>query len=473
MAFHDEMMIGRRRACARALRAGGASAGCSTEQRPRRRRRHLARPHPRRATSCGRSSAGCDVVTEKPMTIDGRRRPADRRRGERDRPGRSRHVQLPLHAAQQRAAAGDRRRRDRRRQLGALRVGAGHRARRRLLPPLAPRQGELRRAAGAQVDPPLRPGQLVARRRAGARLAPRRAALLRRGNAAARGLGTTGPARRRRRATRSRWTCERRPAPAALYLEAERQDGYLRDRNVFGPGITIEDDMAVLVATGRRHPDLLPHRLRALGGLPRRFQRHRGPAELEVVERDYVCRPGVRRGRAAARSTRAPRPAPGGQAAPRGRAAARATPLGDAREVEIGEDASAHGGGDALAAGRPLPPGAAPDRWAPGGVRGRAAQPRRRPGRQRVAAREARGSARGARSLTDGQSLVQVRHPACRGHGARRVRCRMAEHEAPGAAAPAHAPVEELAPLGAAGPGPAWPGRPRRLRPRRASAASG
>jgi len=33
----------------------------------------------------------------------------------------------------------------------------------------------------------------------------------------------------------------------ALYLEAEHEDGYHRDQNVFAPGITIEDDMAVLV----------------------------------------------------------------------------------------------------------------------------------------------------------------------------------------------------------------------------------
>jgi predicted dehydrogenase len=33
----------------------------------------------------------------------------------------------------------------------------------------------------------------------------------------------------------------------ALYLDAEKEDGYHRDRNVFGDGITIEDDMAVLV----------------------------------------------------------------------------------------------------------------------------------------------------------------------------------------------------------------------------------
>jgi predicted dehydrogenase len=32
-----------------------------------------------------------------------------------------------------------------------------------------------------------------------------------------------------------------------LYLAAEQADGYIRDQNVFGDGITIEDDMAVLV----------------------------------------------------------------------------------------------------------------------------------------------------------------------------------------------------------------------------------
>ena len=33
-----------------------------------------------------------------------------------------------------------------------------------------------------------------------------------------------------------------------LYLDAEGEDGYYRDRNVFAPGVTIEDDMAVLVS---------------------------------------------------------------------------------------------------------------------------------------------------------------------------------------------------------------------------------
>lgn len=33
-----------------------------------------------------------------------------------------------------------------------------------------------------------------------------------------------------------------------LYLEAEGEDGYYRDRNVFAPGVSIEDDMALLVS---------------------------------------------------------------------------------------------------------------------------------------------------------------------------------------------------------------------------------
>lgn len=31
------------------------------------------------------------------------------------------------------------------------------------------------------------------------------------------------------------------------YLEAEHEDGYIRDQSVFGDGISIEDDMSVMV----------------------------------------------------------------------------------------------------------------------------------------------------------------------------------------------------------------------------------
>lgn len=37
------------------------------------------------------------------------------------------------------------------------------------------------------------------------------------------------------------------PRLRALYLDAEHEDGYLRDRDVFSPGISIEDNMAALV----------------------------------------------------------------------------------------------------------------------------------------------------------------------------------------------------------------------------------
>ncbi|GEC02443.1 dehydrogenase [Streptomyces spinoverrucosus] len=37
------------------------------------------------------------------------------------------------------------------------------------------------------------------------------------------------------------------PLLKSLYLDAESEDGYHRDQNVFAPGVTIEDDMAVLV----------------------------------------------------------------------------------------------------------------------------------------------------------------------------------------------------------------------------------
>ncbi len=79
------------------------------------------------------------------------------------------------------------------------------------------------------------------------------------------------------------------PALKALYLEAEHEDGYYRDQNVFGPGITIEDDMAVVVrytsgATLTYHLTAYApwegYRLMVNGSL--------GRLELEVVESSHV-----------------------------------------------------------------------------------------------------------------------------------------------------------------------------------------
>jgi predicted dehydrogenase len=79
------------------------------------------------------------------------------------------------------------------------------------------------------------------------------------------------------------------PRLRELYLDAERIDGYYRDRNVFAPGVTIEDDMAVLVrySTGAT----MTYHLTAYApweGYRIAFNGSRGRLELEVVESDHV-----------------------------------------------------------------------------------------------------------------------------------------------------------------------------------------
>jgi predicted dehydrogenase len=75
----------------------------------------------------------------------------------------------------------------------------------------------------------------------------------------------------------------------ALYLEAEQHDGYLRDRDVFGEGITIEDNLALVVDYDsgatlsyslNAHSPWEGYRVAVNGTL--------GRAELEVVERGAV-----------------------------------------------------------------------------------------------------------------------------------------------------------------------------------------
>ncbi|MFF2425055.1 Gfo/Idh/MocA family protein [Streptomyces mirabilis] len=85
------------------------------------------------------------------------------------------------------------------------------------------------------------------------------------------------------------------PALRALYLDAEHEDGYHRDQNVFGPGVTIEDDMAVLVryASGAT----LTYHLTAYApweGYRVCFNGSEGRLEL-LVEESTWSRPPVRR----------------------------------------------------------------------------------------------------------------------------------------------------------------------------------
>jgi predicted dehydrogenase len=75
----------------------------------------------------------------------------------------------------------------------------------------------------------------------------------------------------------------------ALYLDAESADGYWRDLNVFAPGVSIEDDMAVLVRydTGAT----MTYHLTAYApweGYRLMVNGSRGRLELEVVESDHV-----------------------------------------------------------------------------------------------------------------------------------------------------------------------------------------
>ncbi|MER7894002.1 Gfo/Idh/MocA family oxidoreductase [Micromonospora sp. NPDC094482] len=79
------------------------------------------------------------------------------------------------------------------------------------------------------------------------------------------------------------------PRLRELYLDAEAEDGYQRDRNVFAPGVTIEDDLAVLArySTGAT----MTYHLTAYApweGYRVMVNGSRGRLELEVAESAYV-----------------------------------------------------------------------------------------------------------------------------------------------------------------------------------------
>lgn len=76
---------------------------------------------------------------------------------------------------------------------------------------------------------------------------------------------------------------------AEMYLEPERHDGYQRDQSVFGDGISIEDDMSVLVRY--RNRATLTYHLTAYSpweGCRVMFNGTKGRLEYEVEESSYV-----------------------------------------------------------------------------------------------------------------------------------------------------------------------------------------
>ncbi|WP_179815853.1 Gfo/Idh/MocA family protein [Allostreptomyces psammosilenae] len=108
-------------------------------------------------------------------------------------------------------------------------------------------------------------------------------------NAAARGMGPRPE--RGTGVTGDPFSLDLRDDPRleALYLQAEHHDGYRRDQDPFAPGITIEDNMSVLVDYSRgatltyslnAHSPWEGYRVSVNGTL--------GRAELRVVERGHV-----------------------------------------------------------------------------------------------------------------------------------------------------------------------------------------
>ncbi len=83
------------------------------------------------------------------------------------------------------------------------------------------------------------------------------------------------------------------PRMKALYLDSEAGDGYVRDRNVFADGISIEDDLGVMVSYKNRA--VLTYHLTAYSpweGYRVAFNGSKGRLEFEVVETPYVSRTG-------------------------------------------------------------------------------------------------------------------------------------------------------------------------------------
>jgi hypothetical protein len=135
---------------------------------------------------------------------------------------------------------------------------------------------------------------------------------------------------------------------AALYLEGERHDGYLRDRSVFDAGITIEDNLTAIVDYARG--PVLTYALNAHSpweGYRVVLNGTAGRAELEVVERaEVIARD--EDGRAHLDPSAVAVETEDAGARERGERLVVQRHFAPAREVEIRAGEGGHGGGDAL-----------------------------------------------------------------------------------------------------------------------------
>lgn len=126
---------------------------------------------------------------------------------------------------------------------------------------------------------------------------------------------------------------EDNPHLKAMYLDAEKEDGYQRDQSVFGDGINIEDTLAVIVQY--KNKAVLNYSLNAYlpwEGFIVTFNGSKGRMEVQVREQSYINS--------------------GGSKADEGKLkekSIRIMPMfGEPYEVEIVEGKGGHGGGDPL-----------------------------------------------------------------------------------------------------------------------------
>jgi predicted dehydrogenase len=152
-----------------------------------------------------------------------------------------------------------------------------------------------------------------------------------------------------------------------LYLKAERDDGYLRDRDVFSPGISIEDNAGVLVTY--RSGAILTYALNAHSpweGYRVSVNGTEGRIELDVVERGFVQPAGAAGvvGRPAVDpSVRPETPHADGAGNPRraGHRLLLQRHWERARDIPIAGESGAHGGGDSHLLDEVFRPSHAPD----------------------------------------------------------------------------------------------------------------
>ena len=141
------------------------------------------------------------------------------------------------------------------------------------------------------------------------------------------------------------WELDLRNDPwlKTLYLDNETHDGYLRDQDVFGPGVTTEDNLAVVVDYGRGAT--LSYALNAHSpweGYRIAVNGTEGRAELEVVERAAVLTD------ADGRVVVDPSALPASSTRTGGERLTLQRHWEAAQEVKIAVGDGGHGGGDAL-----------------------------------------------------------------------------------------------------------------------------